>query len=158
MNFQVDSAAVRWTRIEQVGCAWAFLCIVAGGLVAAVTRPLSFDEGSWVAAYLVLVGGIAGLLLARQRLLLDADVTAVAGEHLRVTVWTVGNVLVVAGTLVGMPVIVDVGGLALMIALVSALAQTGSARSIGLAWLVRIFYVAVLVSVPVGLVLAQLRA
>ncbi|MBS7547854.1 hypothetical protein [Dietzia massiliensis] len=28
--------------------------IIAGGLVAAVTGPTGFDEGSWVAAYLVL--------------------------------------------------------------------------------------------------------
>ena len=35
------------------------VCIVAGGLVAAVSRPSGFELGSWLAAYLVLVGGVA---------------------------------------------------------------------------------------------------
>ena len=39
--------------------AVALLCVVAGGLVAAVTGPLRLEHGSWAAAYLVLVGGVA---------------------------------------------------------------------------------------------------
>lgn len=39
--------------------AVALLCVVAGGLVAAVTGPLHLGHGSWAAAYLVLVGGVA---------------------------------------------------------------------------------------------------
>ena len=37
----------------------ALICVVAGGLVAAVTGPLHLEHGSWAAAYLVLVGGVA---------------------------------------------------------------------------------------------------
>ncbi len=35
------------------------LFIVLGGLVAAVTGPLDLVQGSWLAAYLVLVCGVA---------------------------------------------------------------------------------------------------
>ena len=52
------------TVTQELPAAWrsgiAFVAvgsaaIVVGGLVAAVTRPTGFDEGPWVAAFLVLV-------------------------------------------------------------------------------------------------------
>ena len=43
------------------------VAIVAGGLIAAVTRPSGFAEGPWLAAYLVLVGGVALTSLAPRR-------------------------------------------------------------------------------------------
>jgi hypothetical protein len=41
--------------------AVASALIVAGGLVAAVNGAAAFAHGSWLAAYLVLVGGVAQL-------------------------------------------------------------------------------------------------
>jgi hypothetical protein len=43
--------------------ATAAAMVVAGGSVAAVNGASSFAHGSWLAAYLVLVGGVAQLLL-----------------------------------------------------------------------------------------------
>lgn len=55
-----------WQRVD--GYAWTFAVaagtmIVAGGLVAAINSAAPFAHGSWLAAYLVLVGGVAQLLL-----------------------------------------------------------------------------------------------
>ena len=47
---------------ERLACvAVASALIVAGGLVAAVDGAAPFAHGSWLAAYLVLVGGVAQL-------------------------------------------------------------------------------------------------
>ena len=41
--------------------------IVLGGLVAAVTGPLELEHGSWAAAYLVLVSGVAQWVMGEAR-------------------------------------------------------------------------------------------
>ena len=38
--------------------------IIAGGIVAAVTDPAGWEHGSWTAAFLVLVAGVAQIGLA----------------------------------------------------------------------------------------------
>ena len=44
------------------------ICSVAlGGLVAAVAQPLDLAHGSWLAAYLVLVGGVAQGAMGQAR-------------------------------------------------------------------------------------------
>jgi len=35
-------------------------CVIVGGLVAAVTGPSGLEQGSWLAAYSVLVCGVGG--------------------------------------------------------------------------------------------------
>ena len=47
-------------------------CVVVGGLVAAATGPTGFEDGSWVAAYLVLVGGVAQIALGVGQQLVGA--------------------------------------------------------------------------------------
>lgn len=135
-------------------------CIVAGGLVAAVTGPFALVKGSWLAAYLVLVAGVAqiGLGVLQERL---ADRTP---SRLLLTLeagtWNLGNAAVIVGTLVSAPVIVDVGGALLVIALalfLAAVRRSGSAPRRTL-WLFRGLVLVLLVSIPVGLVLAAVRA
>ena len=50
----------RWSSIVPMLAAGG-VSIVAGGVVAAVTGPTDWDHGSWVAAFLVLVAGVAQL-------------------------------------------------------------------------------------------------
>jgi hypothetical protein len=143
-----------------------YACIVAGGLVAAVTGPLQLQYGSWAAAYLVLVGGIAQLALGW-----------VPGEVGRpeigrrawiiVTGWNLGNALVIGGTLTALPLGVDVGSLLLVLALILAIiglvrprgGAVGSPR--GWRVLLRVAYLCLLVvlaiSIPVGILLTYLR-
>lgn len=141
---------------------WALsaLWIVSGGLVAAVTGPLDLEHGSWAAAYQVLVGGVvqAGLGAAQHELAPKRPSAATLAAEL--LAWNLGSVAVIAGTVATMPLIVDVGGLLLIVALV-LLSRAVRGRGAGPAWAVwtcRALLVITLISIPIGLVLAHMRA
>ena len=42
---------------------WVVSASSLGGAVAAVSDPFSFEQGSWLAAFLVLVGGVVQIAL-----------------------------------------------------------------------------------------------
>lgn len=133
--------------------------IVAGGLVAAAAGPLDWSKGSWASAYLVLVAGAAQVAygLLQRPLSLHAP-------SARIVVWqlvlfNVGNGLVLAGSLVSAPVVVDVGGAALVASLVLFLvAVRHRARTHAAAvWTYRGLTALLLVSIPIGLTLATVQ-
>lgn len=140
--------------------AVALLCIVAGGLVAAVTGPLHLEHGSWAAAYLVLVGGVAqGALGISQYFLAPKGFIGwkVVAE---LVAWNAASALVIGGTLVANPWVVDAGG-ALLVAALALMLETvrGPGTKPGWAlWVYRTLVAVVAVSIPIGLVLAHLRA
>lgn len=131
--------------------------VVLGGLVAAVTGPLSLSLGSWLAAYLVLVCGAAqcAIGLVQQRL-------AVRPSHTRtfwtqVLCWNVGNAAVIAGTLTAVPAVVDVGGALVVVPLVlTILAVRNSPRRL-LSMGYSVVMGVLVISIPIGLTLAHLR-
>lgn len=132
--------------------------IIAGGLVAAVTGPTGFDEGSWVAAYLVLVAGVAQVGLGvGQALLTDGTVPG----RLRVVqllAYNLANSAVLGGTLTGSVTAVAAGGVLLLISLTLFLATARHARP--RTWylvLYRIVIASLAVSVPVGVVVSVIR-
>jgi hypothetical protein len=114
-------------------------CIVAGGLVAAVTGPLHLEHGSWAAAYLVLVGGVAQIALGAPQGALAARSPSPAVLASELAAWNLGSALVIGGTLVRNTVRGGEG--------------PGWAR-----WTYRGALAALLASIPIGLVLAHLRA
>lgn len=153
-----------WVRARS-GAAWplvvaGFLGVVAGGVVAAMTGPLHWDHGSWAAAYLVLVAGVAQLVLGIGQAWLASEAPArrrVIGE---LVAWNVGSLLVIGGTLAARPLIVDAGGVLIIMGLVlfiSGVWEATAPVSDVTRW-VRRTYVAIalviLVSVPIGMVLA----
>jgi len=135
-------------------------CVIAGGLVAAVTDPLSLAVGSWAAAYLVLVAGVAQVAYgALQQPLAPRPVSS--GIIVAETVfWNAGNAAVLAGTAASLPFVVDAGGLLLVIALILFLLAVRGAAVAHRWWLwvYRALTAILLVSIPVGLTLAHLRA
>ena len=151
--------------------SWAMIllgygCIIAGGLVAAVTGPLDLADGSWLAAYLVLVGGIAQLALGWVPGVLGRSDAGEPGGWIPVVAWNAGNALVVLGTLISLPLGVDAGSVLLIVALLLALRQLrgwrsdphagrGAVRLLGWAYLAVL--VVLVVSIPVGIALAHLR-
>jgi hypothetical protein len=145
-------------RIARVGFALGASLIVAGGLVAAVTSPLALAKGSWLAAYLVLVCGVAQCLLARQGGSSTATDAAVGRLRLRLVGWNAGNALVIVGVFTAMPIVVDVGGILLLSVLVASLVATRQHAASGRLMLYRIMLALLIVSIPVGLVLAHVRA
>lgn len=138
-----------WTGAAQV---------VAGGLVAAVASPLDLAKGSWLAAYLVLVGGVAQCVIGRaQEAFAPASVPGRTWQT-QFAAWNLGNLLVVVGSLTSTPYVVDAGGLLLLITLALAVWTTRSAPPGALLWAFRLVLLVLAVTMPIGLLLAHLRA
>lgn len=98
----------------------AVLGVLAGGLVAAVTGPLGLRHGSWAAAYLVLVVGVAQAIFGMGRAWLPA-VAAASGPRLllELAAWNVGSLVVVAGTVLEQAWLVVTGSVLLVVSLAS---------------------------------------
>lgn len=135
--------------------------VVAGGLVAAVTDPLDLERGSWVAAYLVLVAGVAqGAMGAARRHHPEREPSRRLGWT-QLVAWNAGSLAVVVGTLVGRPLLVDAGSVLLGAALIIAFAaaRTGPAELPVRRWFFayRLVLIVLVVSVPIGMVLSHVR-
>lgn len=143
-------------------------CVVVGGLVAAVTGPLDLTHGSWLAAYLVLVGGVAQYAMGHARRLSDVVRSHRRPIWAQIGGWNLGNALVITGTLASEPLAVDVGSVllvaALAIALHAARPTTGPATRPAAdrmprpaAWAYRALLLVLLVSIPAGAAISHLR-
>lgn len=139
-------------------------CLVAGGLVAAATAPAPSEHGTWAAAYLVLVGGVAqaGLGLGQATFAAHLSARIIAAE---VIGWNVGNAAVLAGAPLGSTALVDLGGVLLVVTLGllarglrPAKLQAAPALHRWYLFGYRLLVLVLLVSVPVGLALARIRA
>jgi hypothetical protein len=91
--------------------------IVAGGAVAAVNSAAPFGHGSWLAAYLVLVGGVSQVVLGAGRLALGAPRPVPALLRAQLVLWNLGSLAVPGGVLADAPTLVTVGSVALLWAL-----------------------------------------
>ncbi|MFN8215738.1 MAG: hypothetical protein U0R71_03995 [Solirubrobacterales bacterium] len=103
-----------YTRLF-VGVAGAM--IVAGGLIAAINSAAPFAHGSWLAAYLVLVGGVAQVLLGVGPLALPAPRLLGDLRLVQLGLWNLGNAIVAAGALLDASGVVLAGSLLLLVAL-----------------------------------------
>lgn len=151
------------------------LCVVAGGLVAAATAPTPSEHGSWAAAYLVLVAGVAQVGLGVGQAALAVRMPSVASRTAEFVAWNCGNALVIAGTLAGVTALVDAGG-ALLVATLALLVRgvRGARRTPVVAdatttraggrsegprrlplYAFRVLVLILLVSIPIGLILAR---
>ncbi|WP_243062334.1 hypothetical protein [Humibacter sp. RRB41] len=130
--------------------------IVLGGLVAAVSTPLGLQSGPWVAAYLVLVCGVAQCLFGIVRRYVATSPITSARFAMEFVCWNVGNAAVVVGDLAGIPTAVALGGTLLVVVLVLQLVQLRrvSPELHWAAWLYGSILVVLLLSVPVGIVLS----
>lgn len=148
-----------WTTSASLLAVAGGGCIVGGGLVAAVTDPLDLAQGSWIAAYLVLVGGVAQVAMGWARTWRRADAPSAVWARGQVVAWNVGNACVISGTLAGEPLLVDLGSLLLLVAI--AIALHASRPQGAAAWLVPWAYrgllIVLAVSIPVGIVLSHVR-
>lgn len=147
------------TSSSPVLLAACVCAVIAGAVVAAVTGPTGWDDGSWVAAFLVLVIGVGQLGLTAGQTMLVAD--AISRRRLvgQAIAFNGGSGLVVAGTLIAAPVVVTIGAVALLGSLVS-FAAVGRGTSTPCRW-IRPVYLGLLVvliaSTPVGIGLSWFR-
>jgi hypothetical protein len=130
------------------------ILIVAGGGVAAINSAAPFTHGSWLAAYLILVGGVAQILLASGRAAIGSGPGRSRG---RLVLWNFGSLAVPAGVLTDTTAWVTAGSVALLCAL-ALFAQAGfqpapGRRARAVAYLVLV--VSLAASVVVGSALAD---
>lgn len=134
----------------------AAVLIVAGGMVAAVNSAAPFAHGSWLAAYLVLVGGSAQVVLGLGRLVLPAPQPSSRLIAVELVGWNLGSLAVPAGVLSGVTALVMLGSVILLVALAGfaigarAWPRDGRVRVIGYHGVILMLAV----SVVVGSVLA----
>jgi hypothetical protein len=138
--------------------------VTAGGVLAAVTAPAPSEHTTWAAAYLVLVGGVAQAGLGLGQAMFATRGTSSRLIAAEVAGWNLGNAAVLAGTLLDLTVLVDFGGVLLVVTL--GLLARGLRGGVSPAdragrWLLRgyrLLVLILLISIPVGLVLARVRA
>ena len=135
------------------------VCVVAGGIVAAVTGPTDFANGSWLAAFLVLVGGVAQWALGLGQVWLAPTEPSPTLLQAQVANWNGGVALVILGTLIDVPVVTSLGGVLTLVALALFLSGVRGAHERHHKILVafRGLLVIELVSVPIGLTMSWLR-
>lgn len=159
MTTTIRHVEVERCRAAVPAVAIGTACVVAGGLVAAFSAPMDIDHGSWVAAFLVLIGGVAQIALGAGQAWLAERAPRRRTIAAQEWSWNLGGVAVLAGTLVSLPVLTSIGGLSIAISL--ALFANGTrSRSDELRKLVLLYrcvVVFVLASIPVGIALAWLR-
>lgn len=133
--------------------------VLAGGLAAAVSRPFGWDLGPWVAAYLVLVGGVAQTSVGvGQAWIADRDPSRVM-VRAELGLWNIGGALTIAGSLLSAPSLSTAGGMATAGSLSCFLVATRRRRP-GTRWAAtayRAIVAIVLVSTPIGVTLAWIR-
>ena len=171
---------------ERVFISLGMTFVVAGGLISAVTASVPSQRTAWLVAYLVLIGGaaqigggeavqtvpegacvvlhrrpiVAGCVRRCATMRTEADENPsrrrVLGELLA---FNLGNAAVIAGTFLVQPYLVDAGGAAIVVSLV--LFWRGARGRPGQGWLrytYAILVAALIVSIPIGLALAHVRA
>ena len=132
--------------------------VISGGLVAAITGPTSWQHGSWVAAFLVLVVGVGQIGIASGQALLACGPSANGNMAAECGSFNVGCALIIGGTLIAAPPVVSAGSALLMSALVISTTEVRRAdgpRSILV--LYRTLLLVLLVSIPIGMGLAWVR-
>ena len=152
-------AALSHIRVRSAApfAAVGVACIVAGGVVAAATAHAPTEHALWAVAYLVLVGGVGQLALGTGQAWLAGAPPSTAVLAVEFAAWNVGNAAVITGTIAGLVWLTDLGGVLLVLALALLLTGTAGARPGWALRSYRILVALILVSIPVGLVLARVR-
>lgn len=154
----VDTAqsGTRWkTASSFVICG--FVAIAAAGLLAAVTASIPQRQILWAIAYLVLVVGIAQIGLGTGQAWLAERRNGAPLLTAQFLAFNLGNAGVIGGTFADTSLLVDAGGVFLIVSLILFVWGTrGSAKS-RLKTLYWILLAILIVSIPIGLILSHLR-
>lgn len=130
--------------------------VVAGGLIAAVSRPLEWERGPWLAAFLVLVVGVGQAGLGIGQSFVAGGVVAGRVVAVELGLGNVGALAVIAGRLSSTPAVAIAGSLLFAGALAVFARQSSRGRRPRgrLARSYRSLLVVLAASVPVGIFLS----
>lgn len=135
------------------------LGILAGGFLSAISAAAPSYLASWAVAYLVLVVGFAQLLLGigQDQLAVRRPSTGLVAAE--VLAFNLANVAVLVGSLTSIVVLTWIGAALIVVAMVLFIwaARGGGSRHRWLLYLFRAMVVILLVSAPIGIVLAHSR-
>lgn len=154
---ETNDLARRWPS-TRLFVAIGSIAIIAAGLGAAATAGTPSYLASWAVAYLVLVVGAAQIALGLGQALLKPEMPSgrlVAGE---LVLFNLGNVAVLAGSLLSLPSFTTIGSTLVIIALAVLFWVTRNSKH-GF-WLRYSYWLLILilfVSVFIGLVIARGR-
>jgi hypothetical protein len=153
-----DRLIIRWPAARPF-IVVGFVSITTGGVIAAVTRPTGFELGPWLAAFLVLVGGVAQIALGVGQAWMADQPPGSAAVTAEVASWNLGLVATIVGSLASAPLVTAVGAAAIVVALALFLRGVGNGAT-NVRW-PRLVYrgviAVVLISTPIGLALAWVR-
>ncbi|MFC6705885.1 hypothetical protein [Flexivirga alba] len=127
--------------------------VIVGGFVSAAAAPTASYHSSWAVAYVVLVAGVAQGFIGLGQAVLTEGATSAKVRLAELCCWNAGNALVVAGTLLDVPIVLYLGCLPLIATLMLVLRALAHAPSNWLLWAMRVVVVILLVSMPTGIVL-----
>lgn len=136
------------------------LSLLVGGLLSAVSAAAPSYTAAWAVAYLVLVGGVVQLALGIGQARLAPTAPSAAVIAAQAVAFNAANAAVLAGTAIGMAWLVDAGAAVLVTALALFVWGVRGATA-GNRWLLygfRLVVVIVLVSAPIGLIIAHSKA
>ena len=129
--------------------------IIGAGLFSALTARSASYHSAWLVAYLVLIVGISQIALGAGHWLLASKPLGTRVAVGLLLLYNLGNVGVMAGTLTGIAVWVDVGSALLVVALLTFGGATRSSQRTGALWAYWLFVALLLASVVVGLFFAH---
>jgi hypothetical protein len=130
--------------------------VIAGGLIAAATARAPSETLVWLVAYLVLIVGVAQIALGVGQYWLAGRAPERTGLWGEFAAFNLGNAGVIVGTLIDVAPLVDAGGVLVVVALILFLmGGRGASRGGGLRHLYRFLILLLLISVPIGLLLAH---
>jgi hypothetical protein len=145
--------------------------VIAGGLVAAVTEPLGLNEGSWLAAYLVLVVGTGQYAMGFAHRQCRDQLVRQSRGWTQLGCWNLGSAAVIAGVIANQRLLVDAGSILLACALYMTwtvcrtlpppgvarpwAARLWAARLWGVSY--RALLVVLAISIPAGVALSHIR-
>ena len=134
------------------------IATVAGGLTAAITRPAGVAAGAWVAAYLVLVAGVAQVGLGLGQALLAGGVPSLGYRRWELALFNLGNLGVLVGTVAEIVALVMAGGVILLVSLLLFFAAVRRSRGHRRYLIMyRLLTALIAVSIPIGLTMSVLR-
>lgn len=135
------------------------LGLVAGGLLSAISAGSPSYLASWAVAYLVLVVGVAQLALGIGQDRLAPGTPAPGLISAELLAFNLANLAVLAGSLFAVLALTWVGAVLIVVAMALFIwaVRGGTSEHRGLLWLYRAVVAVLLVSAPIGIILAHSR-
>jgi len=135
------------------------ISLILGGVVSAASAGSPSYTSAWAVAYLVLVGGMAQLVLGTGQAELASKRLPAGLLAAEAALLNVSTVAVLLGTILTAPALTYAGAGLLLVTLVAFIwAVRGASQHLPwLLWAFRIMVVVLLVSAPIGLVIAHSR-